>query len=74
MSNSVTSYESVAEKSTVITARFDHAYLANAINPLDIIQAVRYQIASRIADQVMCKLGPAIDKALAEVLKQEGKR
>ena len=59
-------YRSEPERSYVSTVTVSDLDLANQRNAELLIQEVRIQLASRIADLIMQRLAPAISEALAQ--------
>lgn len=51
-------------RESTVLARVSHRELRNHLDPAKILIEVRHQIASRLADLVMEKMGPAIAKAM----------
>ena len=60
-------YRVASEGSTVISTRISDIHLRSCFTPEAILIETRTIIASRLADMVMKKLAPAIDRALSEL-------
>ena len=56
-----------ARQEYITSTRFDENELARAFNERDFYVAIYRQIATAVADKVVARLAPAIDKALSNI-------